>query len=125
MIRRLRVRHRRVFGGLAVLLPVAFVAAIAARPEFPVSKTSPRGLVERTEGEFFLEPGLFVAAPDVLVYLVSGEFSGDSLPADALLLGTLASARSSFPVPEDLEPVGHTLVFYSLGHGEVVLTRGF
>ena len=124
VIRRLRIRHRRTFGVLAVLLPIGFVAAIAARPEFPASATSPRELYQRADGQLFIQPGLFVDAPDVLVYLVPGEFSGDSLPADALLLGSLASAESRFKVPADFEEGGHTLVYYSLGHGEIVLTSG-
>jgi hypothetical protein len=106
VIRRLRVRHRRAFGVLAVLLPVGFIAALAVRPEFPLSETSPGELLGR--GSW---PPVDMQAPDILVYLVPGEFAGSELPDGAVLLG-----RS----PGELEEGGHTLVYYSLAHGEIV-----
>ena len=122
MIRRLRVRHRRTFGVLAVLLPLGFVASLAVRPEFPVSATAPSELLATPDGTPLHVSGQIPGAPDVLVYLVPGEFAGDALPDDALLLGSCGRERE-FRLPDDLEGE-HTLVYYSLAHGEVVLTTG-
>ena len=123
MIRKLRRRHRATFTVLCVLLPVGFVAALAARPEFPVGQVTADSEVAASYAPL---PTMPLEAPDVLVYLVGGEFpgesSGDALPDGARLLGVYAP-KVRLPLPEGLESGVHTLIYFSLGHAEIVHTE--
>ena len=124
MIRKLRRRHRAAFTVLGVLLPVGFVAALAARPEFPVAEAGPDSSGAGAAVRHVPPPTAPVEGPDVLVYLVAGEFAGETLPDDARLLGSYAPLVR-LPLPDGLEPGTQTLIYFSLGHGEIVHAETF
>lgn len=149
MIARLRRRHRLIFGALALGLSVLLYAALSARPgaapaELPTVLADGTGLTEGTgstdgtalrpfedvDGDFtatevtLTASGLVVSlaadlrSPDVLAYWSPDAPSG-SLPDSAVLLGPLSAYRdNAFPRPA-ASGDGH-LIFYSLGHQEVV-----
>lgn len=150
MILALRQRHRQVFLVLGVLLPMAFIAGIAARRPVPMVAALPpelqrvmqtfaatnwtradlfakapvriRLLREHIDGGRF---GLtFLAAkgfvkPDLIVYWAAGDAAiRDSLPGNAVLLGTFSLAV--LPVPEEVAHARGEVILYSLADGEIV-----
>ena len=146
MILPLRQRHRRVFAVLGVLLPIAFGVGIAARKTMPL-RTETNWVTELREAEklawersdlFTKVPvgvrllhgpawyrvgfsvGRGFAKPDLLVYWVAGNPTiGETLPADARLLGAFDALRS-LQLPEDASATGGALVLYSLADNEIV-----
>ncbi len=147
MIAPLRRRHRWTTAALAVALPVAYVVALAARPDEPVVDKLPPALAPavagpvdadlglliedpplaaRTRGEgsrwwLELEPVSAVVRPEVLVYWSPSPAKAGRLPADAYLMGGLAGARArAFELPAAALGNAGTLVLYSLGHQETV-----
>jgi len=149
MIRPLRQRHRVTVCLLGVVLPLAFVAGMAARKPVPVAATLPSGLAGK--GNEFgkgvwtktdLWPGQriitiirqdaagSVAAelifrdlvkPDVLVYWAAGKGTTavEELPDDARLLGALSNGVP-LPIPADVRREVGRVVLYSLADHEVV-----
>src|SRR5437899_811708 len=129
MIRPLRQRHRAMVCTLGVLVPVAFVAGIAARRPVPVARSVPTEL-ETKASDFDivvwrktnLWPGQRimtslrrdaagslavelvvddVVRPDVLVYWASGKATAvEGLPDTARLLGALSN-RTPVAIPAD------------------------
>jgi hypothetical protein len=119
VIRPLRQRHRRVFAVLGVLLPVAFIAGLAARNPVPTMATLPAEIVGDTsrfttvvwkrtdlfEGQTILtrlltddagtvaialSPKDPLAQPDLMAYWSDGNQPvQDRLPDDAVLLGAM------------------------------------
>ena len=161
MIAPLRASHRRTVGALAAIVPLAFAAAIAARPKMPVSAADPQlewlaeaGLLaesaaadltvealrlrvfvrrtvdlsdpeEEVTPEFVVLPEVDPERPDVLVYWSPASTAEvESIPEDALLLGTLAGSRPRVFLAgrKTTWPVGGALLFYSLAHGELLAT---
>ena len=153
MIRPLRQRHRVMVCTLGVLLPVAFVAGIAARRPVPVAKSVPTeleskasdfGTVVWTKADLW--PGhriitalrrdaagsvavelMFrdLAKPDVLVYWAAGkETAVEGLPDNARLLGALSN-RVALPIPADVRIQAGRFVLYSLADHEVVAASKF
>ena len=114
--------HRRIFAGLAVVLPVLLVAALALRPEVPTlpldaaplrkaagfassipddhSKVRSAGYgfeaSMQTTGpdapRLLVRPLVPILGPDLLVYWTGTEVEGASLPNDAVLVGHLAGS---------------------------------
>ena len=148
MIQPLRARHRRIFSVLAPAVALAYVAALSARRDVPVSDTSATALRKRAavdgawargsaqwdelairarvirSGEGWmldLWPERDPMRPDVLVYACRASGRSEGLPADARLLGTLAGVQPRrFALPADLQPAECVVMLYSLGHGEVI-----
>lgn len=150
MIRPLRQRHRRTIAALALVLPIAFVAGIAARKPVPVAGTLPAELATRADvfGRVVLTKAdlwageriitrlrrdsagaiavefMFrdVTRPDVLVYWVPGqETIGEGLPDRARLLGPFSNRRP-LPIRPDARGERGRLVLYSLADHEIVAT---
>jgi hypothetical protein len=147
MIRPLRIRHRRIFTVLGVLLPVAFGLGIAARKPVPQMSALPTELHTATpqfdvsvweRSDLFTNapvtvrmlrkeehaavacsaPGGFMK-PDLLVYWSSGNSPANGkLPGDATLLG--AFAASALPLPKSSTERNGVLVLFSLADQEVV-----
>jgi len=150
MIRPLRQRHRVMVCTLGVLVPMAFVAGIAARRSVPVVATVPSGIgrnaadfgaVVWTRADLWPDQRIItglrrsadgsvavelmfrdLARPDVLVYWVPGkEAAGEHLSENARLLGAL-SDRTPLPIPADVRGEAGQFVLYSLACHEVVAT---
>ena len=146
MIAPLRRRHRWLTASLALVVPVLYVVALAARPGEPVVEELPAplaeaagGQVEQDLGELFGDPAVAgrsrsdgydwwleltpaepIAQPEVLVYWSRSEVEG-GLPEEAYLLGGLAGDRTrTWRLPHEILGLSGTLVLYSLGHQEVV-----
>ena len=142
MIHSLRERHQRTFLGLAVALPLLFIAALAVRPDWPTQESpgpapaieawtvigalgGARALIEHQSTREWLHLARTDAlvAPDVLVYWTE-EAPGfeEPLPRDAVLLGALGDVgTSTFDLPA--RGVGGALVLYSLGHRRVLAVQ--
>lgn len=150
MIRPLRRRHRLVVGSLALLLPPAFVAGVAARPHPARVASLPAALLldgSKTAGSESwsrtdLWPGHVIRTdflrstassslridirepprPDTLLYWAAGPPGPvERLPASAILLGGLDRATALPIPPSALGYPGH-LLLYSLADREVVAT---
>ena len=148
MIRPLRIRHRRIFTVLGVLLPVAFGLGIAARKPVPQMNAVPPGLTEPTPDALLVKQfddlfakaavqvmlmkedgsaGQFAifclardnfAKPDLLVYWSTASSTTDTLPEDATLLGAFSALRLKLP-SATLTTEG-ALILYSLADNEIV-----
>lgn len=139
MIRALRQRHARIIGILAVVVPLLFLMALAARPNWPtqqVSGTAPssggwtafgsedsvRALIESkgVRDWLHLARDETLARPDVLVYWAEEAPAKDApFPIDAVLLGPLGDTGTvTFDLPA--RSTAGTLLLYSLGHREIV-----
>ena len=93
MIQPLRRAHQWIITGLALILPVIFVAGLAVRQPSPLSgslpgRRPPPGNISEAIGSFQK-----VLAPDILVYWVGTAPSDSTLPPDARLLGSLHGAQ--------------------------------
>ena len=144
MILPLRRRHRRMFAVIGVLLPVAFVAGVAARK--PIPTASPSGqetLLNQWERlDLFTNTtvhvqllrkasntnrtAILMSAPkdfvkaDLLVYwLPANSTLKDNIPDNAILLGAFVSGRP-LPMPPALAGKPGTLALYSLADHEIV-----
>ena len=143
MIARLRRRHRLLVGVLAVIVVLAFIAALTARPAPAITPSTREGteplpsdtsswtafgpgaelraIREREPGRERLlierRPGL--SSPDLLVYWAADATAEDDLPPDAVLLGPLGDPGvHDFNLPAG-EAAG-ALILYSLGHGRIL-----
>ena len=107
----LRSIHRRVFLALAIALPAVLVAAVAVRPKRAISIASPTSAqpvphrdaihwkrhhaistIEHAPGQastIHFASYNKIDEPDVLVYWSPIEPRAQSLPSDAVFLGTL------------------------------------
>lgn len=149
MIRPLRQRHRVMVCALGVVLPMAFVAGIAARKPVPVTAALPSQLVGSAKdfGKVVLTktdlwPGQRIITslrrdtagsvavelmfrdlvkPDVLLYWAAGKAgtAGDGLPDNARLLGALANGVP-LPFPAEARGEAGRFILYSLADHEVV-----
>ena len=148
MIQPLRTAHRRAFIALALLLPAIMVAGlssrhqrtwIAHRANQPTSSVAKpfrhsdrlwRAHAIQTEvfenelepGNPFvvLRPAQELSDPDLLLYWSASGPSGDSLPADAQLLGAFSPGKT-LKLPAKAMQGGH-LTLYSLAHQSIVDT---
>lgn len=149
MIAPLRRRHRLMLTTLAIVVPVGYVVALAARPDAPITPELPTALagttvgatageVDHDFGELFTDPAIVVRAgsdgsrwwieldprsavsrPEALVYWSEAP-AADRLPEDAYLIGSLAGNRArTFTLPVEALGRAGHLVLYSLGHQEV------
>ena len=154
MTRLLRQRHRAMVCTLGVLVPLAFIAGVAARRPVPASRSVPTALESRAP-DFVtvlwtradLWPGQRIVTslrrnaagsvavellirdlvrPDVLVYWAAGEETAvEGLPDSARLLG-VHSNNTPLPIPGDARREGGRFLLYSLADHEVVaLSRAF
>jgi len=142
LIHALRVRHGRIFVGLAVALPVLFIAALAVRPSWPTQESSgpapstetwtvignlrgARAMIEKQSTREWLHLARtdHLVAPDVLVYWAEEAPDLDSpLPSDAVLLGAFGDVgTSTFDLPA--RSIGGTLILYSLGHRSLLAVQ--
>jgi len=118
----LRRRHRLLIAVLALAVPAVFVLALLARPsETDYQDAGALAELGRTSAGTAVEiaPRPELTAPDVLAYWTLTP--GDRLPDDAVLLGPVDATRTirlELPSP----PPGRIL-FYSLGHQEVVAVQ--
>lgn len=148
MILPLRRRHRRMFAVIGVLLPVAFVAGVAARkpiPALPIPMPSGQESFSMNRWErldLFTNTAVRVqllreasntnrialqmSAPkdfvkaDLLVYWLPAESTlKDTVPDDAVLLGAFISGQP-LQVPPALTAKPGALVLYSLADHEIV-----
>jgi hypothetical protein len=144
MILPLRRRHRRMFAVICVLLPVAFVAGVAARKPLPTA--SPAGqetfLNQWDRRDLFANtvirvqllreasntnhiaiqmsgPKDFVKANLLVYWLPAASTLKDTVPDDAVLLGAFVSGQP-LPTPPALTGKPGALVLYSLADHEVV-----
>ncbi len=154
MIRPLRKRHRAMIGVLGVVLPVAFVAGIAARKPLPTMATLPSAVVgdqprfeslvwERDElwtqrpirtrlvidqmnrQAVELSAAKDIARPDLIVYWAPGDPKlSEKLPDDAVLLGAYGN-NSALPLPAEAGKRNGVLVLYSLADHEIVAASKF
>ncbi len=107
MIQPLRTYHRRTFLVLAVVLPVIFVAGLAARRKTPPPKTEAMLLATSSgNGKKFSYPILIwsdfpkvrlvaikpLALPDALVYWSNETPARSDLPAGSIFLGRMDPA---------------------------------
>jgi hypothetical protein len=147
MIQPLRTVHRCVFVTLALVLPAILVAGLSARhrvsPAVALAKQIPASAqvlrnsssLWRThviQTEFYadasspenlyviLQPAAELGEPDMLLYWAASQPSGDSLPAEAKLLGAFNGGKT-FALPRNAAQGGY-LVLYSLAHQSVVDT---
>jgi len=146
MIRPLRIRHRRIFTVLGVLLPVAFGLGIAARkpvPQMNASSTELHAATPQFNTLVWEQRDLFTNAPvavrllrngvsfavacsapndfvkpDLLTYWSSSSPTGDKLLGDATLLG--AFAAPALPLPAGCVDRNGVLVLFSLADQEVI-----
>ena len=142
MIQPLRTGHRRVMFTLAVALPVLFVAGLAARKSpAPANRAVKWEEGERTQIQWrpatsfrlgsteatiresadgrWLEIRLSAdpLTPDLLVYWSPIAPSGDALPPDSHLLGTLAGQHAQrMQLPASARQSGGYVMVYSLAH---------
>lgn len=137
MIASLRRWHRRTFLGLAVALPMAVALGISNRTRTPWEQPGPTrrrfepglwpGWQIGTSLESPAEGGVQLALefddlgrPDVLLYFSAGDRQpGETLPADAWLIGVVARG-AGLSVPPELSGRRGRLILYSLGDGVVV-----
>jgi len=147
MIQPLRTAHRRMFVALAFLLPAIMMAGLSSRHQIVwnaqrANQTSPSekpiksadGLwrTHAIQTEFFesgsesgrlsvsLKPAQELSEPDLLVYWSASAPAGDSLPADARLLGAYSPGKA-LALPAEAAPGGR-LTLYSLARQSVVDT---
>jgi len=152
MIRPLRQRHRRMFTIVGLLLPLAFIAGIAARKPIPTTALSTDFLQERKaftkatwdRSDLFPKTALrvqllcqeattnrcaiqFSAAKDfvkadLLVYWLPAESTIKDTIPDEAIL--LGAFNSDRPLPVPLVAAGKpgTIVLYSLADHEIVDT---
>jgi hypothetical protein len=149
MILVIRQRHRRIFMVLAIVLPIAFIAGIAARRPVPtdVLPADLRGPAQNFTATNWTRSDLFAKAPvqvrllrehegagrfaiafsaakdfvkpDLIVYWVVGSPTvHDTLPENALLLGTFSAA--ALPLPDEATKASGALILYSLADNEIV-----
>ena len=149
MNRPLRQRHRVMVCTLGVVLPVAFVAGIAARRPVPVADALPSRLASNAKdfGRVVLTktdiwPGQRIITslrrdaagsvavelmfgdlvkPDVLLYWAAGKegMAVDGLPENARFLGA-PSDGAPLPIPAEARGETGRFVLYSLANHEVV-----
>jgi hypothetical protein len=147
MIRALRDRHYQVFRVLALVLPVAYLAAVAGRqpcaahpfslsadlggrhsigPAFPLLEV-PRIMAQlladsgtATPSALEVTPTADPGIPDLLAYWAPISGDGRSLPADASLIGALRGSRQQvLPLAAGMIGSGH-LILYSAVRREVL-----
>lgn len=144
MIRSLRRRHGVLILGVAAVVPVLVIAALAVRPTAPIMPAisgppatdswttldSDRGLHALIESEgsrewLHLVRSPSLVTPDALVYWSPTAPSRDEpFPADAVLLGELGdTGRHVFDLP--IRDVPGLLVVYSLAHQSAVTATPF
>ena len=148
MIRPLRRRHRLIVCTLGVIVPVAFIAGIAARRPVPVATSVPAvldggtqdfGSAIRTRADLWPDRRILTSLrrngagsfavelvvgdlvrPDVLVYWAAGKESAvDRLPDNARLLGGLSNGRP-LVIPADARGEVGRAMLYSLADQQVV-----
>jgi hypothetical protein len=153
MIRELRCRHRFAAVGLALLLPPAYLGALAARPPAPVAGESlvtalgePSFAIaaDRVRLPLRGELGLSLATgraadgariveldsrglaaqPDALVYWSAAPPASESLPADVLILGALPeNAVRAYRLPTAAGSRSGSLLVFSLPWQRVLLAQ--
>ena len=147
MIQPLRTVHRRAFVALAVVLPIILAVGFGARrprlyPSARAAEISASAHLQKTSASLWrkyptetafygdsnspsqiyvvLTAAPELGEPDLLLYWTNHEVQGETLPAEARLLGPFVSGRA-FALPHN---TGQTslLVLYSLAHQVVVDT---
>jgi hypothetical protein len=149
MIRPLRKLHRRAFGGIAVVVPLLVVTALASRTPQPGRSALPvdaraaeRGSnvvlespelwrsvaigtrVVTSEGggyEVELSADGISGQPDLLLYW-SDEDSVGVLPESSRLLGAYSGGTRRFAMPSGIDPRDGMFILYSLAHRSVFAT---
>jgi len=147
MIQPLRIVHRRLFLTLAVALPAILTAGLAARRQAPQVIAKPEGAVAERfimkksdrmwqnnpiVTEFYgdasdpaaayvaLRPTHALDEPDLLLYWISGDLSGNELPPQARLLGSFVPGNI-LALDTHGQRSGR-LVLYSAAHRAIVDT---
>ncbi|MBI5385603.1 MAG: hypothetical protein HZA90_13070 [Verrucomicrobia bacterium] len=149
MIRPLRQRHRVIFCALALVLPLAFAAGVAARKPVPVMAALPSAVGgERPQfdstiwerDDLWTQPPMRarllagktnrlaveliaardIARADVIVYWVPGDPKlNDALPDNAVFLGAF-TRNGPLPLPAEAAQQAGSLILYSLADHEIV-----
>jgi len=140
MIQPLRTAHRRVFVALALILPAMLALGLRARPRVTTGAMGTQmansvSLVSSSDNlwqrhairtEYYRDtkrpPDLYlvlrtesaVNEPDLLVYWSSSPTSGNTLPADAQLVGQFANGKALLLAAR--EPRAGHLILFSLAH---------
>ncbi|GAB5518694.1 MAG: hypothetical protein RhofKO_09450 [Rhodothermales bacterium] len=149
MIHALRRRHRWLVPTAAAVAAVLFVVALAARPPLRAEEAStytfdadslvlPIVVHTETSGVWSaevradadsarmvaidLQPQEVVPIPDLLVYWQIGALAdAPPVPANAMLLGTLASTTPQrYPLPDTARTTSGTVLLYSLADDQRV-----
>lgn len=141
MIRSLRRRHAKLILGIAAIVPIVVLLALAARPTPPIMASSaPRpavgswtalgpndglhALVESvgTQEWLHLARDEKLVAPDVLVYWSpEAPVDKEPFPSSAVLLGALGdTGAQTFDLPAS--DVSGVLLLYSLAHQSTIAT---
>jgi hypothetical protein len=147
MIQPLRTVHRRAFVALAVVLPIILAVGLGARhprlhPSARAAEMSASARLRTTSDTLWrkyaiqtvfyadpnraqqvyavLKPAQEFGEPDLLLYWTDNDVQGETLPAQARLLGPFVSGRA-FALPQNTGQTSH-LVLYSLAHQVVVDT---
>jgi hypothetical protein len=140
----LRAYHRRLVGGLGVLLPLAVVAAVAVRPAAPPAQPVLKPVAAPLDHDGAVGTAVVGAVPlqvalqgteaarqleieipeDLLVpgaVLYWSEQPAAATPAGAVFLGSVGPpGKYRFPIPAGAAT--GTVILYSTGHGEVAAT---
>ena len=150
MISSRRRAHRLIFIGLAFVLPLLLAAAFILRPDVPApgadfeilrreaSFASPSSETLAVEQDTYafeafvrtngggravleLRPVIPILEPDLLVYWALGDEEPNTLPSDAILLGSLSGAAArSMSLPDRAARGEGQALIYSLGYQKVV-----
>jgi len=117
MIQPLRRNHRWVMTGLALVLPVLFLAGLAARSPVPPDRWRLPGAGEPDpQVAGLLRPYQNLLAPDLIMYWSASPAPDGVLPADAKLLGSPQGLQA----PSRLAVSSGYLLLYSLAHQQLV-----
>jgi hypothetical protein len=103
MILSLRQRHRRVFAGLGIFLPVAVVIGITARPSLPIAKELSPVFAANNEARLVVweRSDLFSKAPISVQFLQPSNKSGGSFVGFTAAKNFVKPDLLVYWVPED------------------------
>ncbi len=148
MIRPLRQRHRQIFFGLGIFLPLTFALGILARKPVPLNPPLPPTLassalqfplVKWERGDLFSKTAIRVrlrqtktadnfavefsapknfTQPDVITYWVAGKIGKLEELPASAIL--LGSFNATLPLPTTASQSEGTLILYSLADAEIV-----
>jgi hypothetical protein len=117
MIQPLRRTHYWATTGLGIILPMVFLAGLAARTPFPPERQSLPGVsIPNFQFSALLQPYKKLLVPDLIVYWSASQPPDGALPANAKLLGSLHG-----PQTLNISTISPGyLLLYSVAHQQLV-----